>query len=423
MRRLLPVAAAVLVAAAIAGSATAAPLRTLTISTSGPGKVTGPGINCGSDCTQAYADGTTVVLQANPATNSSFAGWGGACSGTGTCTVKMSSDQVVTASFTPQRTLTVSTSGSGSGHVNGPGINCPGDCSQVFDKGTHFVLTATADSDSAFAGWSGACSGTGPCKLTMAGNRSVDATFNAQRTLTVSKAGSGGGRVTSSPAGIKCGASCSFAYDFGTTVILTAAPKSGARFEGWSGACSGTATCSVTMDAAKGVVANFTARRTLSVSIRGRGHGHVTGPGIDCPGDCTQSYDKGKAVTLRTPHGASSRFDGWSGACSLRGICSLRMHGDHSVAAKFSLKPPRTTITEAKVSRGRHRAQFEFQAKGRSNGFQCKLTRKRGKAKRFRGCHPPKLYRHLSRGQYTFKVRAKGPGGTEPTASKKTFRI
>jgi beta-lactam-binding protein with PASTA domain len=40
-------------------------------------------------------------------------------------------------------------------------------------------------------------------------------------------------------------------------VTLAASPASGSSFTGWTGACSGTGTCTVTMDAAKSVTATF----------------------------------------------------------------------------------------------------------------------------------------------------------------------
>ena len=75
--------------------------------------------------------------------------------------------------------------------------------------------------------------------------------------LTVSKSGSGGGTVTSSPAGITCGSDCSEAYASGTSVTLTAAAASGSTFAGWSGACTGSGACTVTMSAARSVTAAF----------------------------------------------------------------------------------------------------------------------------------------------------------------------
>lgn len=79
--------------------------------------------------------------------------------------------------------------------------------------------------------------------------------------LTVTRAGTGAGKVTSSPAGIDCGTVCSESFLPGTVVTLTAAPGAGSTFTGWSGACTGTAsTCQVTVNAAKGVTATFTRR-------------------------------------------------------------------------------------------------------------------------------------------------------------------
>jgi len=64
----------------------------------------------------------------------------------------------------------------------------------------------------------------------------------------------GSGTVTSAPAGIVCGASCSASYASGTVVTLTAA--AGSTFTGWSGACTGTGSCTVAMSAAA-VTASF----------------------------------------------------------------------------------------------------------------------------------------------------------------------
>ncbi|OHA09255.1 MAG: hypothetical protein A3B37_03525 [Candidatus Sungbacteria bacterium RIFCSPLOWO2_01_FULL_59_16] len=79
----------------------------------------------------------------------------------------------------------------------------------------------------------------------------------APQTLSVSKAGSGSGTVTSSPAGINCGADCSETYSYGTAVTLTASPSAGSTFAGWLGDCSGIGSCNVTMTAARSVTATF----------------------------------------------------------------------------------------------------------------------------------------------------------------------
>ena len=81
-------------------------------------------------------------------------------------------------------------------------------------------------------------------------------------TLSVSKTGSGSGTVTSSPGSISCGSDCSETYEADTDVTLTAAAASGSVFTGWGGACSGTGSCEVTMDAATSVTATFTLSST-----------------------------------------------------------------------------------------------------------------------------------------------------------------
>jgi hypothetical protein len=87
---------------------------------------------------------------------------------------------------------------------------------------------------------------------------SVAATFSLiPETLTVATSGDGQGTVSSSPAGISCGATCSHSYDYGSSVTLTATADAGSSFNGWSGACSGTAACTVSMSAARSVQAEF----------------------------------------------------------------------------------------------------------------------------------------------------------------------
>jgi len=159
--------------------------------------------------------------------------------------------------------LTVSKTGTGSGSVasNPAGIDCGTACSASYAAGALVTLTATPASGSIFGGWSGGgCAGTDPCIITGNGSVAVSAAFATapptSYTLTVSK--SGPGTVTSSPGGISCGSICSAAYASGTVSTLTAVPRRGASFTGWSGAgCSGTGTCTVTLDANVAVSAIF----------------------------------------------------------------------------------------------------------------------------------------------------------------------
>lgn len=88
----------------------------------------------------------------------------------------------------------------------------------------------------------------------------------ASATLTVTAAGTGSGTVASSPAGISCPGNCAAAFAAGTAVSLSATPAGGSSFGGWSGACSGTGACNVTLDINRAVTATFTAAGTPPAS-------------------------------------------------------------------------------------------------------------------------------------------------------------
>jgi hypothetical protein len=309
------------------------------------------GITCGSTCSAAFDSGTAVTLSAAPDSSSIFSGWSGACSGTGSCSVSMTQARSVTATFTakpPGFSLFVTKAGDGGGTVTSSpaGINCGSTCSASFGVDTTVTLSATPNSTSIFSGWSGACSGTGSCSVSMTQTRSVTATFTAKPptySLSVTKAGDGGGTVTSSPAGINCGSACSATYDLGTVVTLSATPNSNSNFWGWSGACAGTGSCSVSMTQARSVTATFTAKPptfSLSVTKAGDGEGTVTSSpaGINCGSACSAAYDSGIAVILSATPDSNSNFWGWSGACTGTGSCSISMTQARSVSASFTKK-------------------------------------------------------------------------------------
>lgn len=160
--------------------------------------------------------------------------------------------------------------------------------------------------------------------------------------LSVSKTGTGGGTVTSAPAGINCGATCSVLFNPGTLVTLTATPlDSNSTFTSWSGAgCTGTGTCLVTMDVAKAVTATFTRLQDpLSVSKGGTGSGTVTSTpsGINCGAACVASFDRNSIVTLTATPDPGSFFAGWSGLpCAGTGTCTLGIAGPITVTAIFT---------------------------------------------------------------------------------------
>jgi PASTA domain-containing protein/List-Bact-rpt repeat protein len=158
-------------------------------------------------------------------------------------------------------------------------------------------------------------------------------------TLSVARSGLGSGTVSSSPAGLACGATCSHAYANGTMIALKAAPVTGSTFAGWSGGgCSGTGVCIVTVNSNTSVTAKFSlVPEMLAVAKKGDGTGSVTSAptGIDCGTSCTHAYDYGNSVTLSANAAAGSAFAGWAGACTGKASCALTMTAAHSVTASF----------------------------------------------------------------------------------------
>ncbi len=85
--------------------------------------------------------------------------------------------------------------------------------------------------------------------------------------LAVVRAGTGNGTVTSAPAGITCGTSCSASYNSGTSVTLSAAAAAGSTFTGWSGGgCSGTSSCTLALTATTTVIATFNTAAPLTLT-------------------------------------------------------------------------------------------------------------------------------------------------------------
>ena len=230
----------------------------LTVGVTGSGTVASnpAGISCPSTCSYVFTGGSQVTLTPTPTSGWTFSSWGGACTGTGTCTMAMNAAESVTATFVQGLTLSVSVTGGGTVTSSPAGINCPSTCSTSFAGGTQVTLTATSADGSGFGGWGGACSGFDNCVVTMSAAQIVTATFAlTQYALNVSVAGNG--TVTSSPTGITCPSLCTMNYSSGTPVMLTATPSAGATFSNWGGACTGNGSCLVTMNSRESVTAMF----------------------------------------------------------------------------------------------------------------------------------------------------------------------
>ena len=122
------------------------------------------------------------------------------------------------------------------------------------------VLTSAPTDNLCSAGTPSAVTGSGPWSWSCSGlyggtNAGCSALLGFPLSLTF--AGTGGGTVTSDPAGIFCSGSCSSIFVAGTPVSLLATADSDSVFFDWSEACTGTGDCQLTMNSDKGVTVTF----------------------------------------------------------------------------------------------------------------------------------------------------------------------
>jgi hypothetical protein len=317
----------------------------LAVSVNGKGRVTSEParIDCGPTCSALFPTDSAVTLTATPIPGWSFAEWGGACSGSGTCTVTMSAPLSVTATFAPPETaytLVVSVEGAGSVTSDIEGISCGTSCSSSYGIGVTVTLTAAGPGVS----WGGACSGGGAsCAIPMTGPKAVTAAFGgaslSRSPLAVAVVGKGS--ISSDPAGVACGDVCGALFPIGSAVTLTTTAAEGWVLAGWKGACAGVArTCRTVLDAPKTAIATFVEAGTgypLAVSTAGRGSVRSRPAGIACGVTCASSFLAGTTITLEALPQEGSKFVRWSGACSgSRPRCTVGVDGPKSVAATFA---------------------------------------------------------------------------------------
>ena len=326
--------------------------------------------DCGENtCRASFCRGTVVTLTAKANSDSIFTGWsGGGCSGTGTCTVTMTGDITVSASFGPSiYTVNASVSG-GHGSVK-PGV-------QKVSYGTSASISITPDKGYHIASIidNGQSMPTAnPYVINnVTADHAVVVVFSGY-TLSVQKSGQGTGTVISVPPGINCGGTCKYGYKAGTRVTLTPKPTGNSTFTGWSGTCPGTSTCHVTMNNDTNVTAAFAPPVPLTIQPGGDGTGTVTSSpkGISCGSTCIYGFKANAKVTLTARPAVGSYFTGWTEPCTgIKTTCIVTVAGSITVGASFSIDP-RISVTPSSKNFGTVPA-----SQTRSQSFAVKNTGK-----------------------------------------------
>jgi hypothetical protein len=249
-----------------------------------------------------------------------------------------------------QQLLTVTKLGRGTGRVTSAdgGIDCGADCEQLYPVTTPVDLGAVADPGSQFVGFGGDCDANGV--VVMTGSRSCTATFVQVQAapLTVTKLGSGTGRVTSTPPGIDCGTDCTELYPVNTAVDLDAVADPGSQFVAFGGDCD--ANGGVVMTGSRSCTATFVRVFQLTVRIIGSGQVSVP-PGIACPADCSELFEVNTLVTLQAfpaPGSAVLAFGGHPDCAD--GI--VRLTGNLECEVQFGPPPPAPLVLTGTVSVG-----------------------------------------------------------------------
>ncbi|MFM8944858.1 MAG: InlB B-repeat-containing protein, partial [Actinomycetota bacterium] len=356
---------------------------TLVVTPAENGTITGTGINCttavGADCSELRTFGTTLTLTATPDANYRRGLWGDDCPtpSAATCTLTIDTDPTASVTFVATSTLTLTVTGKGSVQANAPPIGAgetqtcnaalaaSATCTFTYDETAGSItFTPSPDSGWSFRSFSDAISCTGgTCTWTVgANNVTSTALFLERKTLTINVTGQG--TVTLSPAPVvgaaTCTETCTRTFDNTDVVTLSVVAAAGWRFDAWSNGCSGSGTCSVTIDNQnKSVSATFI--KTYVLTVTQPDHGSIVTvngdgdaiAGIDCPSsgttDCTETYDTGTSVKLKVTADDTWRFDAWGGACSGEATttCTVSMTvSDKTVSASF-VKTQVLTITQA----------------------------------------------------------------------------
>ena len=214
------------------------------------------------DCSKLYLEGAIITLTVQPSFFSSFAGWQAPCSGTGSCVLTITESLTATAVFSgPASTYGVSVFAANGASIRSDlaGINCGFECNASFEEGTTVTFSYSLATDFSFDGWTGDCAFADmqpTCELTMDSSKqiSINTTQAEFYSLDVNVPADGI-TVYSDLFGIDFGNNSSATFQEGSMVTLFYNLEDGYQFDGWSGDCSGSGNCTLTMDGTKTVTA------------------------------------------------------------------------------------------------------------------------------------------------------------------------
>ena len=263
-----------------------------------------------------YASGDVITLTPHPAAGYIFSGWKGDLTGGATPgQITINRNMIVTADFAPNSVVLTLASFPGGSIVANP--------TGPYHYGDTVQLTAVPDQGHSFSGWSQDLNGsTNPTSITLDGDKSVTASFTgASISLTLTANPLTGGTINSVPN--------NSLYSYGDVVQLTASPKPGYSFSGWTGDLTGsTNPTSTTMTSNKSVTANFQAITldhftfsTINSQTAGSAFG-ITITAKDANGNTVTSYVGTNALTASSgsisPTSTSAFTSGvWTGSVAL----------------------------------------------------------------------------------------------------------
>lgn len=277
-----------------------------------------PIIDCGATCSASPARNSTLTLVATPNAGYDFAGWSGDCAGTGTCTLTMSANRTVTASFTAQPVV----------------ASCGAANAQVYHQTDFDALANTT-----------LCSGGGS-----ATSKVSTATAHRWSCGTASCQAARGYNVTSSVGAQADGTMTptgTHLVQAGRTKRYTLAANTnfGVSMSGTcGGSLSGTTaytTNAITQDCT--VIANFPPPVTVTATDNGSANGDITPASRDVPPGQTTTF----TVTPNTGYSAAASGCGGSlsGTTYTTGVITTAC----TVTATFTNTTPSYTVTYTKA--------------------------------------------------------------------------